>query len=308
MNFLRPLRFAAVAVLAAGLTLPAHAVNKDMIQLQTQVQQLQDAVARLQQSNDENIGMLKSLVQQTADAVNKMTVAVNGMQLRMQNQQDAAGTKNDQLSGQIQALNDSLDELKARMDKMQKSITDIQGQQQTANSILTALPQGVPAGGAVPANPSPGATSAPIQSSPSTPPPSTATPLPAGPSAGDLYRTAYGDYMTAKYPLAASEFNALIAAYPDDNLSGNAYFYLGEMDNRSAKPSAAIKSWNHVIEHYPDNAKIPAAQLHKGMALISIKQTDAGIRELHALIQRYPNSPEAQQARSKLSALGAARQ
>ena len=54
---------------------PAFAVNKDMVQLQTQVQQLQDAVAHLQQSNDERMGVLNDLVQQSADSVNKMSLA-----------------------------------------------------------------------------------------------------------------------------------------------------------------------------------------------------------------------------------------
>jgi TolA-binding protein len=42
------------------------------------------------------------------------------------------------------------------------------------------------------------------------------------------------------------------------------------------------------------------------MALLDIKQNDAGVRELRALIQRFPNSPEAMQARSKLSGMGVA--
>ena len=67
---------------------PAFAVNKDMVQLQTQVQQLQDAVARLQQSNDERMGVMKDLVQQSADAVNKMSTSIDSLQKQMQAQQE----------------------------------------------------------------------------------------------------------------------------------------------------------------------------------------------------------------------------
>ncbi len=109
--------------------------------------------------------------------------------------------------------------------------------------------------------------------------------------------------MAGKYPLATGEFNDLIKAYPDDNLAGNAFFYIAEMDTRTHKPDAAIKSYDQVIERYPDNAKIPAARLHKGEALIATRQTDAGVRELRALVQRYPNSPEAAQAKTRLAAL-----
>ncbi len=331
MSYRRLLRFAALPILFAGLiTTPAHAANKDMIQLQTQVQQLIDAVARLQQTNSESMGVLKDLVQQTADSVNKMGVTVNGMQLKLQNEQDASATQSTQLSGQVQSLNDSLDELKARLDKVQKALTDIQNQQQTANAALTNMtppnmtpPAGspVPAGSAIPSrssavtsgnpegssdlgNPAPpsGGSTIPAPAEPGGP--SVAAPTSAAPASGDMYSSAYRDYIAGKDALASSEFEGLIKAYPDDNLSGNAYFYLGEIDRRTGKPSAAIRNFDRVLEHYPDNGKIPAAHLHKGEALIAMHQNEAGVRELRALIQRFPVSPEASQARSKLSAMG----
>lgn len=303
MNLVRHCRrFAPALVLLAALNArPAHAVSKEMVQLQTQVQELIDNVARLQQSNDQQAGVLKDLVQQTVDSVNKMSVVVNGMQLKMQNQSDAQGTRNDQMSGQVQALNDSLDELKARMGRMEKTLGDLQSQAQTTNAALSNLPGA--GGGGVVATPRP-ATSpqGPAPADTATAPPS-APPIASGPSAGDLYKAAYGDYIAGKYPLASSEFNDLIKAYPDDNLSGNSYFYLGEISNKAQKPGAAVKDYDQVLERYPDNAKIPAAHLHKGEALIALKENAAGERELRALVQRFPNSPEAAQAKSKLNVL-----
>jgi len=307
----RPLRVtfrsaAAVALLALGLsTTPAHAVNKDMVQLQTQVQELQDAVARLTQANDERMGVLKDLVQQTADSVNKMAVTVNGLNLKLQNVQDAESAKHDQLSGQVQSLNDSIDELKARLGRMERTLGDIQSQQGAANSILQGLPQAVPApatGGAPPpANPPQGASSGPAPTSPQAANSPAMQPQSPGQSAGDMYHLAYGDYVTAKYSLATTEFENLIQAYPNDNLSGNAFFYLGEMNLRGNKPSSAIKAYGQVIDNYPDNSKLPAARLHRAEAMIAMKQQDNAQRELRALIQRYPNSPEAVQARAKLT-------
>jgi tol-pal system protein YbgF len=299
-SFRQPLfRLTVASMLFASLgSLAAHAESKDMIQLQTQIQQLQDAVARLQQSNDERMGVLKDLVQQTADSVNKMSVAVNGLQLGMQNQQEAATAKNEQVSGQIQSLNDSLDELKARMARMEKALNEIQSQQQSTNAMLGNLPQG--GGGASAPPPSP----APENAAPAADNPAPIVTAPSGrASAGDLYRSAYADYMSAKYPLAASEFSDLIKAYPDDNLSGNAYFYVGEIDVRTQKLTAAVKSYDQVLERYPDNSKIPAAHLHKAYAMIAMKQNDKASLELRALIQRFPNSPEASQARAKLNTL-----
>ncbi len=310
-----PLRLTLALLLAASCTSPALAgVNKDMVQLQTQIQQLQDAVARLQQSNDERMGVLKDLVQQSADSVNRMSLTVDTLGKQLAAQQAASGAKVDQVSGQVQALNDSLDEIKARMNRLEKTLNDVQGLQQNMNASLQNLPPtgGPPAAAfqtpAVPPAssssalnsasplPAPGASRKPSEAIPATPP--TAAPV------EDLYKSAYSDFMAAKYPVASSEFTDVIRAYPDNALAGNSFYYLGEIEYRAAKYAAAAKDYDKVLEQYPDNNKIPAAHLHKGEALLQLKQNEAGIRELRALIQRFPNSPETMSARSKLNALG----
>jgi tol-pal system protein YbgF len=319
----KSIRRASVAVLGAAMLFasPAFAVNRDMVQLQTQVQQLQDAVARLQQTNDERMGVMKDLVQQSADAVNKMSSNMDDLKKQMLEQQTAQGTKADQVSGQIQSMNDSIDEVKARIGNLEKLLQNIQNQQQSINANMQNAPQtagsAIPdAAGAVPAN-TPG--NSPSNASP-VPAPSTGadgkplagTPLgpaatgPAAPPADDLYKTALGDYMAAKYSLAASEFADVTKNYPDNPLAGNAYYYQGEIDYRAGHYSSAVQNYDKVIEQYPASNKVPVSRLHKGNALIASKQTAAGVRELRSLIQRFPNSPEAMQARSKLSGMGVA--
>ncbi|NYF52168.1 tetratricopeptide repeat protein [Tunturiibacter gelidoferens] len=288
---------------------PAFAVSKDMVQLQTQIQELQDAVARLQQSNDERMGVMKDLIQQSADSINKMGANVDAMRKQLQTQQEAQGGKVDQVSGQIQSLNDSVDEIKARIATLQKLMQDVQSQQQ---SMSAGMPQ--PTGSAAP-QPS---NSAPITTAPPTGPapivrkgkpsaniPQAAdTPGPAVPPADELYKTALGDYMAAKYPLASSEFGDVVKYYPDNPLSGNSFYYQAEIDFRDGRYPAAIKSYDAVLEQYPDSNKVPASHLHKGIALFNLKENEAGTRELRALIQRFPNAPESMQARSKLSGMG----
>jgi TolA-binding protein len=286
-----------------------------MIQLQTQVQQLQDAIARLQQSNDERMGVMKDLVQQTADSVNKMSVVVGTLQRQMSAQQEAQSAKQDQLSGQIQSLNDSLDELKARLANIDKSITNIQNQQQSINANMQSA---APTAGSVPQtaptsapatqyNPAPlgdGPVAPVVRTKPSAAVPQADAGAGSAPPVADLYKTALGDYMGARYALATAEFGDVLKFYPDDNLSGNSLYYLGEIDYRAAKYATAAKFYDKLIAQFPASPKLPAAHLHKGDALIALKQTEAGVRELRGLIQRFPNSPESMQARSKLSGMG----
>lgn len=310
----------ACAVFAVSLLLPsspAFAVSKEIVQLQTQVQQLQDAVARLQQSNDERMGVMKDLVQQSADSVNRMSLNIDALQKQLQNRQQNQDTKLDQVSGQIQALNDSLDEVKARLTRLEKVAQDIQNQQQSINANMPPAGGGIPdTTAAPPANtPPPATTPAPVKRGK----PSAGTPMsevvpapqpaetpaaPAAPPVDDMYKTALGDYMGAKYQLASSEFADVVKSYPDHPLAGNATFYQGEIAYRAGHFQDAIKQYDKVIEQYADSNKVPVAHLHKGESLISLKQNDAGVRELRALIQRFPNSPEAMQARSKLSGMG----
>jgi tol-pal system protein YbgF len=315
----KTIRLTAALLLFSALPAFAGGPNKDMIELETKVQQLLDSVARLQQSNDERMGVLKDLMQQNSDSVNRMSVTIDALQKQMATQQAATGAKVDTVSGQIQALNDSLDEIKARMNRLEKAVGDVSSQQQQMLPIIQNLPQ---------AGPSTGSSAAPAQQSFAMPPQSPApadmaksappapivrdTPVPAGPSANaplvdDMYKSAFNDFIAARYNVATAEFNDLIKAYPSSPLSGNAYYYLGEIDYRGGHYSIAVKDYDKVIEQYPDNNKVPAAHLHKGTALVEMQLKDAAAREFRSLIQRFPNSPEAVQARTRLNGLGARR-
>src|ERR1700674_4725632 len=117
--------FALSSVLWLGMV-PAWGANKDMVQLQTQVQQLQEQMTAMQRSFDERMGVMKNLVEQNTDAVNKVSAALNGLQTTLQKQQSDGGSKTDQLSGQIQALNETMDEIKVRLAKVTKQLEDMQ--------------------------------------------------------------------------------------------------------------------------------------------------------------------------------------
>ncbi len=312
----KPIRLASTALLAAVLIncTPAFAVNKDMVQLQTQIQQLQDAVARLQQSNDERMGVMKDLIQQSADSVNRMSVTLETLQKQVASQQEAQNGKIDQVSGQIQSLNDSIDEIKARIGTLQKLVQDIQGQQQSISANMQNQPQPGGLTSSAPATSAPDGPSTPAPSGRRGKPsadvplaPAPTTPASGGtgaPPADELYKTALGDYMAAKYALADAEFGDVVKNYPDNPLAGNSYYYQAEIDYRGGRYAAAIKAYDSVLEQYPDSNKVPVAHLHKGMALVALNQKDAAVREFRTLIQRFPNSPEAMQARSKLSGMG----
>jgi tol-pal system protein YbgF len=290
----------SVLLLAAMLVTasPAHAASKEIIELQTQVQQLLDMMQRLQSTVDSRFGLVQHLVEQSTDSVNQMNATVTALQQKVNAQTEASGGKLDTVSGQVQSLNDSFDELKSRIAKLDKELQDVQSQLQSMQA-QGAAPGG--AGGAP--QPQQGGQPAPSDggAQPAAPAPQAA---PQAPPLQDSYQSALRDYNAAHYDVASSEFTDVITYYPNDALAGNAQFYLGEIAYRQQKYKDAIKAYNGVLENFSGSPKAPAAQLRKGLALLQLKQTDSGVHELRSLIQRYPQTPEALQARSKLNAMG----
>jgi len=283
----------ALALILCSVPVPAHATSKEIIELQTQVQQLLDMMQRLQSTFDQRMSVIQHLVEQTADNTNQMTATVNALQLKINAQTDATGGKLDTVSGQVQSLNDSVDELKSRIGKLDKSVQEIQTQLQNMQNPPTgAAPSGTAsdpnapqgAGGAMPAAGGPAANVAP--------------PL------KDTFQAGVRDYNAAHYSVAASEFQDVLHYYPMDDLAGSAQFYLGEIAYRQLDYADAVKAYNAVLEGFSGSPKAPAAQLRKGLALLQLNKKDAGIHELRLLVQRHPQTPEAAQARTKLNSLG----
>jgi TolA-binding protein len=318
----------AFAMVLAPAGVPAHAVSKDMIALQTQVQQLMDMVQRLQSTLDSHFAVMQNLAQQTADQAKQMGQEVTALQQKLDAETQTENGKVDTVSGQVQSLNDSVDELKSRIGKLDQSIQSLQTQLQSlqqsqANSAAMAgtmpgaasgapgMSQGSsPAGGAAAA---PGADQLANSGGAANPAGSQmgapgATPgamntMPAAMQAPPLKETFQGamrDFNAGRYQLAASEFGDVVHYYPLDDMAGTSQFYLGEIAYEQKHYENAINDYNAVLEGFSGNAKAPTAQLHKGLALLALNKRQEGIDELRELIRRHPQTPEAARARSKL--------
>jgi TolA-binding protein len=304
----RSLVSAAIFVLLCSAGVPAHAVSKEIVELQTQVQQLLDMVQRLQSTLDQRFTAIQGLAQQTADAAAKTTAAMNDLETKLNTQNDALNGKLDTSSGQVQSLNDSVDELKSRIAKLDKTVQDLQTQLQNMQQPPpgSAPPGTAPGGDASQPGAQPGAGQQPGAMQPAQMP----APVPAAPAAAqapplqETFEAGLRDYNAARYPLAAQELGDVVHYYPLDDLAGTAQFYLGEIAYQQQDYNKAINAYNAVLEGFAGNAKAPAAQLHKGLALLSENKKDAGVRELRELIQRHPQTPEAARARTKLNSLG----
>jgi len=305
----RLLAAAAACFLLSSAATPAHAVSKEIVELQTQVQQLLDQVQRLQSTMDSRFGVMQHLAEQTADAANQVTATVSAIQQKLNAQNDAVNGKVDTVSGQVQSLNDSVDELKTRIAKLDKTIQDLQAQLQTMQTQQQQAAQtGAQPGGDMNPAQAPGQMPAAGPGTAGVPQPGVpaqnAPMVQQAPPLQETLQAGIRDFSAGKYDVATSEFQDVVHYYPLDDAAGTAQFYLGEIAYQKQDYASAINFYNAVLEGFSGNAKAPAAQLKKGLALLAENKREAGVRELRLLIQRHPQTPEAARARSKLNGMG----
>jgi tol-pal system protein YbgF len=268
-------RILFVAALFILSIAPAYGASKEIIELQTQVTQLQQQMTAMTRSFDERMGVMKNLLEQNTDAANKVSAVIGGLQASINKQQQDRAGQVDQISGQIQALNDTMDELKVRLAKLSKQFEDMSAAQQSLAAQQAQAQQQAQA-------------------------------IAQAPAPDVLYNNALRDYTGGNNDLSTQEFNDYIKFYPNTDLAGNAYFYLAEVQFKAGDYQKAVVNYDLVIQNFPSGNKAAAAQLKKGFALLELGKEDEGVQELKHVIQRYPRTNEAVQARDRLRKLGPA--
>lgn len=257
----------------AAMAPPGFGVDKEVIQLQQSVALLQGMVRELQRNFDEKTAVMRTLVEQSSDQVGRLGSELAELQKSLQVSVGNAGQKVDSVSTQVQGLQASLDDLRARLDRLSQQVAKIEAASQT-----------ITAGGGMGGFGEGGGMGAP-------------------PAPDVLYNTALRDYTSGNYPLSLQEFLEYLRYYPNTALASNAQFYIGDIYYQQGQFEKAVQEYDKAIEQYPDGNKTAAAQLKKGFALLNLNLRTQGMQELDSLLKRFPNTPEAQLAKDKLSAL-----
>ena len=265
---------------------PASAVAREIVELQQSINHLIQGQQALQTAVTQNDAIQRTLIEQTSDSVNKLSVSMGVLEKSVQDLQATSGARLDSMSTQVQGVSDTLQEALARMGKLNQQLTDAQN---TIQAIDAKLFSGVP-----PATAADGMAGA---------APGLAAALP---SADLLYSNGLRDLNGKKYDLAVQEFQDYLKYYPDSDLASNAQFYLGEIAFAQVQYQQAVDSYSKVIDNYPKSFKLAPARLKKGLALVALGQKTSGIRELRSVVRLYPGTDEERRARAKLSELGVA--
>jgi TolA-binding protein len=276
----------------------APAANRETQELQRDVGLLQEQVKALQNSQNERLTELKTLVQQALDNANRANTGVAVIQNGFQQSLKDLGTQMEsKVVGPVVGLSTRMDQMSTDLRTLQGAVADLTNLFSKLQAQLTDLNNAVKVLQAPPAAPPP----APAGAGPG---PAAANDTPTV-SATDLYSNAQRDRSSGKLDLAVQEFADYLRWYGNTDLAPNAQFYIAYIHYSQANYDDALKEFDSVLEKYPDDInKRPDALYYKGMTLLRLGRRTQGAEEFKELLKRYPNHDLSRQACSQLTTMG----
>jgi len=255
---------------------PAGAVAREIIELQTGVDQLIKGQQSMQTEITQNAAVQRTLIEQLTDSMSKLNTGMSAVQKTTQDFSAASGARLDTMGTQVQGLSDNVADLQARLGKLDQKLSDVQNTLQNVDSKLAISAPGPGAASLAPGSPT--------ANVPGGAPAGASGPPPA--SADVLYSNALRDVNGKRYELATQEFQDYLKYYGDTDLASNAQFYLGEIAFIQNQFQGALDAYNKVIENYPKSFKTASAHMRKGFCLAELGQKATAIRELRAVVRR----------------------
>ena len=188
-------------------------------------------------------------------------------------------------------LTDEISGLRGEIELIQRELSEIKDQQRALyldlDSRLQALETdgaGTDADNALPTMSEPGAV-----------PPEE----PAGDPAAD-YEAAFNSLRSGNFAQARQQLEQFLASYPDDDLTANARYWLGESFYAERDFAAAIVQFQAVLDNHPDSNKHPDALLKIGFSHLEQGQQAQAERVLEQLVSEHPQSTAASLAAQRL--------
>lgn len=249
--------------------------------------------------------------------------------LDLVNQLQALQTEVQQLNGLVEQLRHQLDEQKERGKQQYIDLDSRIGRLEggggasapASSGRLEDIQLGAPNGAS---SDTPAAASTDPALSPGTPPPA-AMPGAAAPRAPETtaavapppatgarfdpaaekasYDEAFAALKEGRYAESVRRFQAFIDAYPNSELTANAYYWLGESYYVTQNYRVSLDTFQTLLKSYPDSQKAPDALLKTGYCQYELKQWEPAKATLTRVVQKYPDTTVARLAQGRLRAL-----
>jgi tol-pal system protein YbgF len=235
---------------------------------------------------------------------------------RLEQQQQNVDKGRGDLLNQLQQMQSQMRDMQGQIEELQHQLQQLQDQSKAQYTDLDSRVGRLEKGGAN-TNPAGASSSngpapaAPATASTAPAAPATTTPAPSAPAesaaqksaALNAYNAAFKSLKAGDYVSSSRGFREFIEKYPNDALTPNAFYWLGESYYATTNYQVAVEAFKHLLNQYPQSDKVPDATLKLGYSQLEMKQTDAGTATLKSVVSKYPNSNAAKLAQERLRRL-----
>jgi tol-pal system protein YbgF len=123
------------------------------------------------------------------------------------------------------------------------------------------------------------------------------------PDARWLYHTAFEAYFQGNYPIAVSLFQEFLNAFPPNDLTDNAFYWMGESYFAQEEFQRAISSFLTLVDRYPHGNNVPDALYKTGLSYTRLRNPQKAREFLTHVMDNYPFSEAAKKAKARLDEL-----
>jgi tol-pal system protein YbgF len=115
------------------------------------------------------------------------------------------------------------------------------------------------------------------------------------------YNNAYNLIRQRKFDEAESAFDKFVKDFPNNSLTGNGYYWLGEVKLVQGKPREALEAFSTVIQSFPGHAKEQDSLYKLGTVNDQLGDSVKAKSYLQDVIRRFPDTKAAKLSAGYLS-------
>lgn len=106
-----------------------------------------------------------------------------------------------------------------------------------------------------------------------------------------MYDASYQNFLRSDFGAAENGFRSFITTYPADQLTSNAYYWLGRTYFERKQFEPAAKAFLAGYKKDKKNAIAPDSLLHLGLSLAQLGEKEAACSTLEAISKQFPDAP-----------------
>jgi tol-pal system protein YbgF len=122
-------------------------------------------------------------------------------------------------------------------------------------------------------------------------------------SAQDVYDIAFAHLRAGRFLESARAFEGFIQSYPNNELTDNAYYWLGESYYVKRQYPQALAAFKSLTEKFPNSKKVADSWLKIGYSYYEMNDLVQAEENLKNVINNYPNTSIARLAKNRLNQL-----